>query len=62
MRGMDIAEYDRLSRLSLQREVDYILKTQGPKAAQRARRVLSVAIDDQRHALIQAKLAADSPH
>ncbi len=56
---MDIAEYDRLSRLSLEHEVAYILSTQGPKAAMRARRVLTRAIDDQRHELIRAKLAGD---
>ena len=59
---MDIAEHDRLSRLALEREVAHVRRTQGERAARRAHRVLSVAIDDQRRALVQARLEAEQPH
>lgn len=58
---MDIAEHDRLSRLALEREVAHVRRTQGERAARRAHRVLSAAIDDQRRALVQARLEAEQP-
>ena len=53
---LSIAESDRLDRLSLEREVDHIRRTQGEKAARRARRLLTVAIDERRRGLIQQRL------
>lgn len=54
---MDIAEVDRLNRLALEREVAHIERTQGPRAAARARRILTAAMEDLRTRLVQERLA-----
>ncbi len=54
--AVDIAEADRLNRLALEREVAYIARTQGDRAARRARRLLTAAVDDLRRDLVQRRL------
>lgn len=56
---MDIAEIDRLNRLSMEREVEHVRRTQGDRAARRARRLLTAALDDLRHDLVRQRLEAD---
>ena len=53
---MDIAERDRLDRLALEREVAHVERTLGPRAARRARRILTAALDDKRRAEVQERL------
>ena len=54
--GLPVAEIHRLDLLALDREVEHVRRTLGPRAAERTRRVLGRALEDRRRELVQRRL------
>ncbi|GAB3658872.1 hypothetical protein GCM10027596_15690 [Nocardioides korecus] len=59
--GLSVAEAHRLDLLALDREVEHVRRTLGPKAAERTRRVLGRALEDRRRELVQRRLEEGQP-
>ncbi|MCW2866174.1 MAG: hypothetical protein JWR20_362 [Marmoricola sp.] len=53
---LSVAEAHRLDLLALDREVEHVRRTLGPRAAARTRRVLARALDDRRRERVQRRL------
>ena len=53
---LPVAEIHRLDLLALDREVEHVRCTLGPRAAERTRRVLGRALEDRRRELVQRRL------